>query len=177
MASAPYTLLFWISRSICPLCPTAPHLKANKDYNNEFSEDGKILKVGRSPEVSWRLPHLSPLTAFFCRGKNILFQISGGHMPHLFWNSWCIRTLFSTAPHASEFLDFFLILYEGIAKKYIAIYKKGFSSSVTVSEKNHLYEIRNSLILIYVIFYVAYPLNNTIIDKQSSINQILWYLK
>ena len=44
---APYALLFWISRGICP---TAPHvsvyLKANKDYNNEFLQDRKILKVG-----------------------------------------------------------------------------------------------------------------------------------
>ena len=27
------------------------YLKTNKDYNNVFSEDGKIIKVGRSPEV------------------------------------------------------------------------------------------------------------------------------
>ena len=39
-----------------PLQPTAPHasvyLTANKDYNNEFSDYRKILKLGRSPEVS-----------------------------------------------------------------------------------------------------------------------------
>jgi hypothetical protein len=63
--------------------PSIPHglavyLKANKDYNNELLEDGKILKVGRSTEMSWRLLHLPPLTAFFSRGRNILFQISGG---------------------------------------------------------------------------------------------------
>jgi len=40
--------------------------------------------------VSGSLPHLPPLTAFFSRGRNILFQISGGaysqggHMPPLF---------------------------------------------------------------------------------------------
>ena len=28
--------------------------------------------------MSWSLPHLPPLTAFFSRGRNILFQISGG---------------------------------------------------------------------------------------------------
>ena len=112
LASAPYAILFWISRGTCPLCPTAPHasvyLKANKDYNNEFSEDGKILKVGRSPEVSWRLPHLPPPPdIFFSRGRNILFHISGGaylevgHMPYLFWNWGCICTICRTAPHAS----------------------------------------------------------------------------
>ena len=68
------------------------YLKKNMDYNNVFLEDGKILKVGRSPEVPWSLPHLPPVTAFFSWGRNILFQISGGaysqggHMPPLFWN-------------------------------------------------------------------------------------------
>ena len=62
------------------------------NYNNVFSEDGKIFKVGRSPKVYQSLPHLPPLTAFFSRGSNILFQISGGaysqvgHMPPLFQN-------------------------------------------------------------------------------------------
>jgi hypothetical protein len=37
-----------------------------------------MLKVGRSPEVPWSLPHLPPLTAFFSWDRNILFQISGG---------------------------------------------------------------------------------------------------
>ena len=54
LASASYALLFWISRGIFLLYPTAPHtfvyLKANKDYNNEFSKDGKILKLGWSTE-------------------------------------------------------------------------------------------------------------------------------
>jgi hypothetical protein len=54
------------------------YLKKNKDYNNVFLEDGKILKVERSPEVPWSLPHLPPLTAFFSWGRNILFKISGG---------------------------------------------------------------------------------------------------
>ena len=54
------------------------YLKINKDNNNVFLEDGKILKVGRSPEEPWSLPHLPPLTAFFSWGRNILFQISGG---------------------------------------------------------------------------------------------------
>ena len=58
------------------------YLKKNKDYNNVFLEDGKILKVGRSPEVPWSLPHLPPLTAFFSWGRNILFQISGGAYAH-----------------------------------------------------------------------------------------------
>ena len=40
-----------------------------------YAESGKILKVGRSLEVSLRLP---TLTAFFSRGRNILFQILGG---------------------------------------------------------------------------------------------------
>ena len=67
------------------------YLKTKKDYNNVFLEDGKILKVGRSPEVPWSLPHLPPLSAFFSWGRNILFQISGGaysqggHMPPLFF--------------------------------------------------------------------------------------------
>ena len=54
------------------------YLKKNKDYNNVFLQDGKILKVGRSLEVPWSLPRLPPLTAFFSWGRNILFQISGG---------------------------------------------------------------------------------------------------
>ena len=29
-------------------------------------------------EVSWRPPHMPPLTGFFSRGRNILFQITGG---------------------------------------------------------------------------------------------------
>ena len=56
------------------------YLKTNKDYNNVFSEDVKILKVGRSPEVSFSLPHLLPLTAFFSWGRNIQFKFQGGHM-------------------------------------------------------------------------------------------------
>jgi hypothetical protein len=52
------------------------YLKTNEDYNNVFSEDVKILKVRKSPEVSLSLPHLPPLTAFFSWGRNILFQIS-----------------------------------------------------------------------------------------------------
>jgi hypothetical protein len=54
------------------------YLKTNKDYDNVFSEDRKILKIGRSPEVALSLPYLPPLTAFFSWGRNILFQISGG---------------------------------------------------------------------------------------------------
>ena len=97
LASAPYALLFLISRGTCPLCPTAPPASFYlKDYNNEFSEDGKILKVGRSPEVSWHLP---PLAAFFSMGRKILFQISG--RAYLFWNRGCICTLCPTASHAS----------------------------------------------------------------------------
>ena len=55
------------------------YLKTNKDYNNKFSEDGKKLKVGRSPDVSLSLLHLPPppLTDFFSWGRNILYQISG----------------------------------------------------------------------------------------------------
>jgi hypothetical protein len=44
-----------------------------KEMENVFSEDGKILKVERLPEVSWSLPHLLPLTAFFSWGRNIQF--------------------------------------------------------------------------------------------------------
>ena len=69
----------------------------------------RIFKVWRSLEVSWSLPHLPLLTAFFSRGRNILFQISGGaysqggHMPHLFWNRGGICTLCPTAAaHASD---------------------------------------------------------------------------
>ena len=70
LASAPYALLFCIRMVYAH---ASVYLKANKDYYNEFSEDGKILKVGRSLEVYWRLPHLSPLKAFFSRGRHILF--------------------------------------------------------------------------------------------------------
>ena len=100
LASAPYALLFWISRVICPTALHASvYLKANKDFNNEFSEDGKILKVGRSPEVSWRLPHLASLTAFFSRGGNICptcFETGDAyaHCP--------------TAPHATGQLRFII---------------------------------------------------------------------
>ena len=55
------------------------YLKANKDYNNEFSEEGKILKVGRSPEVSWRMPHLPPpLTAFSAVAETYNLNFRGG---------------------------------------------------------------------------------------------------
>ena len=118
LASAPYALLFWISRVICPTALHASvYLKANKDYNNEFSEDGKILKVGRSPEVSWRQSHLAPLTAFFSRGGNILFQISGGGgrlrggayaPPVLKQGMHCICTLCPTVPHATGQLRFII---------------------------------------------------------------------
>ena len=69
--------------------------KKKKDYNNVFLEDGKILKVGRSPEVPWSLPHLPPLTAFFSWGRNILFQI---------WNRGGICTLCAMAAHASVWI-------------------------------------------------------------------------
>ena len=75
MASAPYALRFEYAGAQDPYAPpTAPHasvyLKANKDYNNEFWEDGKILKLWRSPEVSWRLPHLPPPPdSFFQQGQ------------------------------------------------------------------------------------------------------------
>ena len=80
LASAPYALLFGISRGTCPLCPKAQnasvYLKANKDFNNEFLEDGKILKVWRSPGVLASAPSALP-------------------------DRGCICTLCRTAPHAS----------------------------------------------------------------------------
>ena len=49
-----------------------------KDYNNVFSEYRKILKVGRSPEVSLSLPHLPPLTAFSAGAETYYFKFQGG---------------------------------------------------------------------------------------------------
>ena len=56
------------------------YLKANKVYNNVFSEDGKILKVGRSPKVSLSLPHLPPPPdSFFQLGqKHTISNFRGG---------------------------------------------------------------------------------------------------
>ena len=54
------------------------YLKINKDNNNVFLKDGKILKVGRSPEVPWSLPHLPPLTAFSAGAETYYFKFQGG---------------------------------------------------------------------------------------------------
>ena len=113
LASAPYALLFWISRVICPTALHASvYLKANKDFNNEFSEDGKILKVGRSPEVSWRLPHLASLTAFFSRGGNICptcFETGDARictLPHGSARHWSIEVYYQCY---FLYLDFHLV--------------------------------------------------------------------
>jgi hypothetical protein len=89
------------SRLRCVIFNLKGHLyqKSIKDYNNVFSEDRKILKVGSLPEVSWSLPHLPPLTTFFSWGRNILFQISGGGIcPTCFETN----TLCPTAAYASD---------------------------------------------------------------------------
>ena len=45
----------------------------------QYSDDGKILKVGRSPEVSWSLPHLPPpLTVFSAGAETYYFKFQGG---------------------------------------------------------------------------------------------------
>ena len=93
------------------------YLKTNKDYNNVFSEDGKILKVGRSPDVSLSLPHLPSLTTFFSWGRNILFKISGRHMhtlPH-----GCARLCLST--YLSIYISIYIYLYIYLSI-YLSIY-------------------------------------------------------
>jgi hypothetical protein len=55
------------------------YLKANKDYNNKFLEHGKILKVGRSPELSWRLLHLPSWQLFSAGAETYYFKFQVGH--------------------------------------------------------------------------------------------------
>ena len=83
------------------------YLKTNKDYNNVFLEDGKILKVGRSPEVSLSLPHLPPPSQLFSAGaETYYFKFEYAQVGHM-------HTL-PTAEHASEMNKGEHILFFGL---------------------------------------------------------------
>ena len=80
------------------------YLKTNKDYNNVFSEDGKILKVWR---CLWVCPICPPWQLFQLGQKHTISNFRGGHMhrwsicPPLFWNRGGICTLCPSAAHDS----------------------------------------------------------------------------
>ena len=82
MASAHYALLFESAGAHDPMphgSNASVYLKGNKDYNKEILEDGKILKSGRLPEVSWCLPHLPTKTAFSAGAETYYFKFQVGH--------------------------------------------------------------------------------------------------
>ena len=63
--------------------PPMPHSSAhlcfaNKDYNNEFSEDGKILEVGRSPEIFLSSAPSAPTESIFQQGQKHTISRGGG---------------------------------------------------------------------------------------------------